>query len=67
MSGLSIPNRKQIMTGRIFCSASRCSHDLAAEVYHVNEPQKLRLVMWPEEANCRHDFAHRGHRAAEPG
>ena len=26
-------------------------HDLAAEVYHLKEPQKLPLVMSPEEAN----------------
>jgi len=25
-------------------------HDLAAEVYHLKEPQKLPLVMSPEEA-----------------
>ena len=25
-------------------------HDLAAEVYHIKEPQKLPLVMSPDEA-----------------
>jgi hypothetical protein len=28
-------------------------HDLAAEVYHLKEPQKLPLVMSPEEAKPR--------------
>jgi hypothetical protein len=48
-SGLSFPNRNRIMTWVSLCSASRCGGTTPpAEVYH-NEPQKLPLVMSPEE------------------
>jgi integrase/recombinase XerD len=50
-SGLSIPNRNRIMTGvRFLFRVTLRRHDLAAEVYHLKEPQKLPLVMSPEEA-----------------
>jgi integrase/recombinase XerD len=50
-SGLSIPNRNRIMTGvRFLLRVTLRRHDLAAEVYHLKEPQKLPLVMSPEEA-----------------
>src|SRR6201993_4458793 len=50
-SGLSICNRNRIMTGvRFLFRATLRRHDLAAEVYHLKEPQKLPLVMSPEEA-----------------
>src|SRR6201981_1280987 len=50
-SGLSICNRNRIMTGvRILFRVTLRRHDLAAGVYHLKEPQKLPLVMSPEEA-----------------
>src|SRR6201984_1340948 len=49
-SGASICNRNRIMTGVrfLFRVTLRC-HDLAAEVYHIKEPQKLPPVLSPEE------------------
>src|SRR6185436_1964900 len=50
-SGLSIGNRNRIMTGvKFLFRVTLRRHDLAAEVYHLKEPQKLPLVMSPEEA-----------------
>ena len=50
-SGPSICNRNRIMTGvRFLFRVTLRRHDLAAEVYHLKEPQKLPLVMSPEEA-----------------
>ena len=50
-SGLSICNRNRIMTGvKFLFRVTLRRHDLAAEVYHLREPQKLPLVMSPEEA-----------------
>jgi len=50
-SGLSICNRNRIMSGvRFLFRVTLRRHDLAAEVYHLKEPQKLPLVMSPEEA-----------------
>ena len=50
-SGLSICNRNRIMTGvRFLFRVTLRRHDLASEVYHLKEPQKLPLVMSPEEA-----------------
>ena len=50
-SGLSICNRNRIMTGvRFLFRVTLRRHDLAAEVYHIKEPQKLPLVMSQEEA-----------------
>ena len=49
-SGSSICNRNRIMTGVrfLFRVTLRC-HDLAAEVWHLKEPQKLPPVLSPEE------------------
>jgi integrase/recombinase XerD len=50
-SGLSICNRNRIMSGvRFLLRVTLRRHDLAAEVYHLKEPEKLPLVMSPEEA-----------------
>ena len=50
-SGLSICNRNRIMTGvRFLFRVTLRRHDLAAEIYHLKEPQKLPLVMSPDEA-----------------
>src|SRR4029450_4261840 len=50
-SGLSIGNRNRIMTGvKFLFRVTLRRHDLAAEIYHLKEPQKLPLVMSPEEA-----------------
>src|SRR5436853_6916203 len=50
-SGASICNRNRIMTGvRFLFRVTLRRHDLAAEVWHLKEPQKLPLVMSPEEA-----------------
>ena len=50
-SGLSIGNRNRIMTGvKFLLRVTLRRHDLAAEIYHLKEPQKLPLTMSPEEA-----------------
>src|ERR1700690_105843 len=50
-SGASICNRNRIMTGLKFLfRITLRRHDLAAEIYHLKEPQKLPQVMSPEEA-----------------
>src|SRR5271165_4148026 len=48
--GASICNRNRIMTGVrfLFCVTLR-RHDLAAEIWHMKEPQKLPPVLSPEE------------------
>src|SRR6266446_5721228 len=48
--GVSICNRNRIMTGlRILFRVTLRRLDLAAEIYHIREPQKLPLVMSPDE------------------
>jgi integrase len=50
-SGASISNRNRIMTGVNFLLRVTLRRlDLAAEIYHLKEPQRLPLVMSPEEA-----------------
>jgi integrase/recombinase XerD len=50
-SGLSICNRNRIMTGvRFLFRVTLRRHDLAAEIYHLKEEQKLPLTMSPNEA-----------------
>jgi integrase/recombinase XerD len=49
-SGASICNRNRIMTGvRFLFRVTLRRHDLAAEVWHLKEPQKLPPVLNPEE------------------
>lgn len=49
-SGVSICNRNRIMTGLKFLFRVTLRRlDLAAEIYHLKEPQKIPLVMSPEE------------------
>ena len=49
-SGKSICNRNRIMTGvRFLFRVTLRRHDLAAEVWHIKEPQKLPPVLSPEE------------------
>jgi integrase/recombinase XerD len=49
-SGASICNRNRIMTGvRFPFRVTLRRHDLAAEVWHIKEPQKLPPVLSPEE------------------
>jgi integrase/recombinase XerD len=49
-SGTSICNRNRIMTGvRFLFRVTLRRHDLAAEVWHIKEPQKLPPVLNPEE------------------
>ena len=49
-SGLSICNRNRIMTGlRFLVRVTLRRLDLAAEIYHINEPQKIPQVMSPDE------------------
>ncbi|HKS62155.1 MAG TPA: tyrosine-type recombinase/integrase [Xanthobacteraceae bacterium] len=51
-AGLSIINRNRIMTGvRFLFRVTLRRHDLAAEIYHLKEPQKLPLTMSPDEAD----------------
>jgi integrase/recombinase XerD len=49
-SGASICNRNRIMTGvRFLFRVTLRRHDLAAEVWHLKEPQKLPPVLSPKE------------------
>src|ERR1044071_4773144 len=49
-SGSSICNRNRIMTGvRFLFRVTLRRHDLAAEIWHIKEPQKLPPVLSPEE------------------
>ena len=49
-SGLSICNRNRIMTGvRFLFRVTLRRLDLAAEVYHIKEPQKIPVIMSPDE------------------
>ena len=49
-SGASICNRNRIMTGvRFLFRITLRRHDLAAEVWHLKEPQKLPPVLSPDE------------------
>jgi integrase/recombinase XerD len=51
-TGSSICNRNRIMTGvRFLFRVTLRRHDLAAEVWHLKEPQKLPPVLSPEEVN----------------
>ena len=51
-AGLSITNRNRIMTGvKFLFRVTLRRHDLAAEIYHLKEPQKLPLTMSPDEAD----------------
>jgi site-specific recombinase XerD len=57
-AGLSIPNRNRIMTGvKFLFRVTLRRHDLAAEIYHLKEPQKLPLTMSPHEAERLLDMA----------
>ena len=49
-TGMSIGNRNRIMTGlRFLFRVTMRRLDLASEIYHLREPQKLPLVMSPDE------------------
>jgi site-specific recombinase XerC len=49
-TGTSICNRNRIMTGvRFLFRVTLRRLDLAAEIYHLREPQKIPLVMSPDE------------------
>jgi integrase/recombinase XerD len=49
-TGVSICTRNRIMTGlRFLFRVTLRQLDLAAEIYHLREPQKLPLVMSPDE------------------
>jgi len=49
-SGMSICNRNRTMTGLKFLLRVTLRRlDLAAEIYHIREPQKIPLVMSPDE------------------
>jgi integrase/recombinase XerD len=49
-SGTSICNRNRIMTGvRFLFRVTLRRHDLAAEVWHIREPERLPPVLSPEE------------------
>jgi site-specific recombinase XerD len=50
-TGTSIPNRNRIMTGlRFLFRVTLRRLDLAAEIYHLREPQKIPQVISPDEA-----------------
>jgi hypothetical protein len=45
-TGASVVNRNRIMTGvKFLFRVTLRRHDLAAEVYHLREPQKIPVVM----------------------
>ena len=47
---LTICNRNRIMTGvKFLLKVTMRRHDLAAEIYHIKEPQKVPVVLAPEE------------------
>jgi integrase/recombinase XerD len=47
---MSICNRNRIMTGvKFLFRVTRRQLDLAAEIYHLRESQKIPLVMSPDE------------------
>src|SRR3981081_1168724 len=49
-TGVSICNRNRIMTGlRFLLRVTLRRLDLAAEIYHLREPQKIPLVMSQDE------------------
>jgi site-specific recombinase XerD len=49
-AGVSICNRNRIMTGlRFLFRVTLRRLDLAVEIYHIREPQKIPLVMSPDE------------------
>ena len=49
-SGASICNRNRIMTGvKFLFRVTLRRHDLAAEIYHLREPQKVPLVLGRDE------------------
>src|SRR5450631_903924 len=49
-SGMSICNRNRIMTGvKFLLRVTLRRLDLAAEIYHIREPQKIPQVMSPDE------------------
>jgi site-specific recombinase XerD len=49
-TGVSIGNRNRIMTGvRFLFRVTLRRLDLAAEIYHIREPQKIPLVMSADE------------------
>ena len=49
--GISICNRNRIMTGvKFLFRVTLRRHDLAAAIYHLQEPQKLPLIISPAEA-----------------
>ena len=49
-TGMSIGNRNRIMTGvRFLFRVTLRRLDLAAEIYHLREPQKIPLVISPDE------------------
>jgi integrase len=49
-TGASISNRNRIMTGlRFLFRVTLRQLDLAAEIYHIREPQKIPLVMSQDE------------------
>jgi site-specific recombinase XerD len=50
-SGLSIQNRNRTMTGvRFLLRVTMRRHDLAAEVFHMKEPQKIPQILSAAEA-----------------
>src|SRR5215470_5746535 len=50
-TGMSIGNRNRIMTGvRFLFRVTLRRLDLAAEIYHLREPQKIPQVVSPDEA-----------------
>jgi integrase/recombinase XerD len=49
-TGISVPNRNRIMTGvKFLLRVTLRRLDLAAEIYHLREPQKVPHVMSPDE------------------
>jgi len=48
--GYSVPNRNRIMTGvKFLLLITLRRHDLATEIYHLREPQKVPLILGQDE------------------
>ena len=67
-SGASICNRNRIVTGvRFLFPVTLRRLDLADEIWHMKEPQKLPPVLSPEEVACsRHGDEPEGARDVDP-
>ena len=66
-TGASICNRNRTMTGlRFLFRVTLRRLDLAAEIYHIREPQKIPLIMSQDETRLRRQRTHSIRRPSSP-